>query len=75
MAGHIIFLPLSKEVHKEVASELSVEHLREEVQVGHERGLENDGDVRGVEQLNWEGSGVATNSLALQSEVHLETLN
>lgn len=67
-------MPLADEGNEEVAFELAVKHLTEEVQVGNEGGLQNDGDVRGVEQLNWEGSGVATNSLALQSEVHLETL-
>ena len=46
-------MPLSKEVDKEVTLELLGQDLREEVEVGHEGGLEDDGDVRSVEQLDW----------------------
>lgn len=45
VASHVVFLPLSNERHKEVAFELSVEHLTEEVQVANECSLEDDWDV------------------------------
>jgi hypothetical protein len=45
-------LPLSKQVNEEVTSEFLGENLREEVQVRDEGSLQDDGNVRGVEQLN-----------------------
>ena len=53
MASHIILLPLSKETDEEVTFELLVEDLGEEVQVRHKGSLQDDGDVRSVEQLDW----------------------
>ena len=45
--------PHAEKVDKEVASKLDTEHLGDHVEVRHESGLENDGDVEGVEQLDW----------------------
>jgi hypothetical protein len=45
-------LPFSKQVDEEVSSELLGENLGEEVQVRDECGLQDDGDIGGVEQLN-----------------------
>jgi len=45
-------LPLSEQVDEHVGLKALVEELRDEVHVGDERGLENDGDVGSVEQLD-----------------------
>ena len=74
MSGHIIFLPLSDEAHEEVAFELAMEYLWEEVQVGNESSLEDDWDVGGVEELDWERSGVASDTSRLQGELDTESL-
>jgi hypothetical protein len=44
-ASHVKFLPLADEANEEVASELAVEHLTEEVQVRNDSGLQNNWDV------------------------------
>ena len=62
MACHVVLLPFADEADEEVSSELAVKHLREEVKVGNEGSLENDWDVRCVEQLHWERSRVASNT-------------
>ena len=45
-------IPDSEQVYKEVSSKLDAEHLRYHVEIGDQRGLEDDGDVGGVEQLD-----------------------
>ena len=45
--------PHTKQVDQDVPTELRCQHLRDEVQVGHEGALQDDGDVGGVEQLDW----------------------
>ena len=62
MSCHVVFLPLSDEAYEEVSSKLTVKHLGKEVEVGHECSLEDDWDVRGVEELHWERSGVTSNT-------------
>ena len=74
MSGHVIFLPLSDEAHEEVAFELAMEYLWEEVQVGDESSLEDDWDVGGVEKLDWEWSGVASDTSRLQGQLNTESL-
>ena len=50
--AHNGYLPLAEELHEEVRGEALVQQLREEVEVGDQRSLQNDGDVRRVEQLD-----------------------
>lgn len=45
-------LPLAEEVDEEVVGVTFVEELREEIQVGHKRGLQDDGHVGSVEELD-----------------------
>ena len=45
-------IPDSEQVYKEVPSKLDAEHLRYHVEIGDQGGLEDDGDVGGVEQLD-----------------------
>ena len=74
MSLHVKFLPLSKETNEEVALEFAVEDLREEVQVGDEGSLEDDWDVRGVEQLDWVWVGLTSDSLVLELKFDTEAL-
>ena len=74
MSSHVKLLPLAEEADKEVALELAMQHLGQEVQVGHEGGLQDDGDVRGVEQLDWEWLGDATHLSILESQLNTESL-
>ena len=67
VAGHVKLLPLSEEADEEVALELAVEHLGEEVEVGDEGGLEDDWNVGGVEELDGEWLGDATHLPVLES--------
>ena len=60
-------------VDKEVASKLDTKHLGDHVEVGHESGLGNDGDVGGVEQLDVEAA-VSSIPGGLGVRVHSESL-
>lgn len=71
---HVIFLPFSEQADDEVALELLVQDLREEVKVGNESGLQDNGDVGGVEELNWVWLLVALHLSAGNSEFHSEAL-
>ena len=71
---HVVFLPLSDEADEEVALELAVKHLRQEVQVRDKGGLQDDWDVGGVEQLDRVGVGLASLALAGESELYAESL-
>jgi hypothetical protein len=44
-------LPLSEKTDEEVSFEFLIENLREEIQIGNKGCLEDDGNVRSVEQL------------------------
>lgn len=48
----VTYRPGSKEVHKEISTEACGKHLRNNVKVGDQGGLQDDGDVGGVEQLD-----------------------
>ena len=71
---NIVLGPLAKETNEEVALELAVKHLGEEVQVGNEGGLQDDWDVGGVEELDWVRVGLTSLPLALQLQFDSEAL-
>lgn len=66
--------PRAKQIHQEVATEAGGEHLRDDVQVGHQGGLQDDGDVGGVEELDGVGVVLATVASRLDGQVHPEAL-
>ena len=66
MACHVVVLPFSKETDEQISLELSVKYLREEVKVGNKGGLENDWDVRGIEELDGVRIGLTAGTLALE---------
>lgn len=74
VASHVVFLPLSEEGDEEVALELAVKNLGEEVKVGDKGSLEDNRDVGGVEKLHGVGSLVPSNTSGGQLELNAETL-
>ena len=74
MTLHVVLLPLADEAHEEVASELAVQHLGEEVEVGNEGSLQDDRDVGGVEELDRVGIGLSSDALVLQVKLNSEAL-
>ena len=54
VTSHVVVLPLAKQADQEVASESLSQDLGEEVDVAHKGGLQDDWDVRGVEQFDGE---------------------
>jgi hypothetical protein len=70
----VILLPLSKEVYEEVSAELLGKDLGEEVEVAHECCLENDGDVRGVEELDGVWLLVALHLAGRKNDLNAEAL-
>jgi len=67
-------LPSAEKTNKEVRAVTLVQKLGEEVKVGHEGGLEDDRDVRCVEQLDWVRALLATVLLVLDREINTEAL-
>lgn len=68
------YRPRAEQIHQEVATEASGEHLRDDVQVGHQGRLQDDGDVGGVEELDGVSVVLATVAGRLDGQVHSETL-
>ena len=67
-------LPLAQHAHQQEGLVPLVEYLREEVEVGHECGLQDNGDVGGVEELDRVGALLASDLLRADAQVHLEAL-
>lgn len=66
--------PGTEKVDEEVSSELSGEHLGDDVEVGDESGLEDDWNVGGVEELDWVAAVLSTVAGRLDWEVDTESL-
>ena len=67
-------IPDSEQVYKEVSSKLDAEHLRYHVEIGDQGGLENDGYVGGVEELDGVAAVLTSVPGALDGQVHSESL-
>ncbi len=74
MTCHVIVLPFSEHANQDVSSKLFVENLREEVEVADKGGLEDDGDVRGIEKLDLVGLGITLHLSAGNGEFDSESL-
>jgi len=74
MLRPLILLPLTKEIHERIKWIPSVQKLGHKVQVGHQGGLQDDGDVRGVEQLDRVRSGTASLALVFDWQIDTESL-
>ena len=66
--------PHAEQVDEEVAGELDAHHLRDHVEVGHQRGLEDDRDVGGVEEFDGVATVLASVPGALDGQIHSESL-
>lgn len=71
---HVKLLPLAEESNEEVALELAVQNLRQEVQVADESGLKDDRDVAGVEKLDGVRVSLTTSALVLKWKFDTEAL-
>lgn len=74
MSSHVVILPLAKKRDDEVASELPGENLGKEVDIGDEGALEDDGNVGGVEELNWVWLSESSHLSAAQTQFDSESL-
>lgn len=66
--------PLSQQVNENVVGITSVEELRQEVEIGNEGGLQNDGDVGGIEQLDGVGTSGTSLLFVFDGKVDTEAL-
>ena len=74
LAGALCFLPPPQQLHEEVPAVALEKQLRDEVQVGHQCGLQDDGHVARVEELDGVGLLHAAAALAADGQVHAEAL-
>jgi hypothetical protein len=68
-------LPASEQTDNEELWEALIQQLRDEVEVGNEGRLQDDGHVGGVEQLDGVVHTLASVSLAANRQVHTEALH
>ena len=74
LAGALGLLPAAEELDQEVASVALVQQLGDEVEVGHQCGLQDDWHVRRVEELDGVGLLHAAAALGRHGEVDPEAL-
>lgn len=71
---HVTYRPGSQEVDQEVSTKARGKHLRNDVEVGDQGGLQDDGDVGGVEQLDGVGVVLAAVACRLDGQIDPEAL-
>lgn len=70
----VTYRPGSQEVDQEVAAEARRKHLRDDVKIGDQRRLQDDGNIGGVEQLDGVSVVLAAVACRLDGKVHSEAL-
>lgn len=68
------YRPGAQQINQEIAAESGGEHLGDDVEVGDQSGLQDDGDVGGVEQLDGVGVLLPAVTSRLDGQVHPEAL-
>lgn len=68
------YRPSTKQINQEVATETCGEHLGDDVQVGDQGGLQDDGDVGGVEELDGVRVVLPTVASWLDGQINSESL-
>ena len=68
------YRPSTEEINQEVATEARGKHLGDNVQVGDQGGLQDDGDVGGVEELDGVGVVLAAVASGLDGQIDPESL-
>ena len=66
--------PDPEQIHQKVSGEFNGQHLRNDVQVGNEGRLQNDGDVGRVEQFDGVGGVLATVASRFDGQIDAESL-
>lgn len=74
MSQLVTYRPGSKQINQEVSTEASREHLRDDIEVGHKGRLQDDGNVRGVEELDGICVVLATVTGRLDGQIDSEAL-
>jgi len=72
--SHFDILPLSNKLDKEVSLESFMEHLREEIEIRNKGSLQDNRDIRSVEQFNRVGSSVTSDFHVFDGEFNSESL-
>ena len=68
------YRPSAKQINQEIATKPRGEHLGDNVQVGDQSRLQDDGYVGGVEELDGVGVVLSTVAGGLDGQIHPETL-
>lgn len=68
------YRPGAQQADQQVATEAGRQHLGDDIKVGHQGGLQDDGDVGGVEKLDRVGVVLASVTSRLDGQVHSEAL-
>lgn len=68
------YRPSPKQVHQEIATETRGKHLGDDVQVGDQGRLQDDGNIGGVEELDGVGVVLTTVAGRLDGQIHPEAL-
>lgn len=68
------YRPSTEQIDQEIAAEARRKHLRNDIQVGHQSGLQDDGNVGGVEELDGVGVVLATVACRLDGQIDSESL-
>lgn len=66
--------PCAENVDQDVSAKTSGQHLGDDVEIGDERRLEDDGNVGGVEELNWVGRVLAAVAGGFDWQIDAEPL-
>ena len=74
LLGRRTYRPGAQQADQQVATEAGGQHLGDDVQVGHEGGLQDDGDVGRVEELDGVGVVLAPVPGRLDGQVDTEAL-
>lgn len=74
MTSVVEFLPLAQQSNHQVAPELLVEQLADEVEVADQGRLQDNGDVASVEQFDGVGPSASSYFLVLDGDVDFEAL-
>lgn len=69
------YLPFAKQADNEVGTEALVEELGDEIQVGHQGRLQDDGHIAGVEQLDGVRALCPSALLASHRKINPEALH
>mmetsp|Transcript_7309 Transcript_7309/g.9886 ORF Transcript_7309/g.9886 Transcript_7309/m.9886 type:complete len:224 (-) Transcript_7309:826-1497(-) len=72
--GVLCFRPATKKLHKDVVAVTFEKQLRNEVEIGHQGRLQDDGHIRSVKQLDRVRSLLTTCALRSHGQVHAESL-